>query len=169
MKISLQRFCLSAALGLMLATPAFADDDDWPMFGHDPFGARYNTGEKRLGPSNAAKLTVLWKFSTPAIVAGTPAVVGDAVFDGDTAGNVYALKAKDGKLLWKATIQGASFTGSPTVLRGRVVIGSRSNGVIYGLDRDTGSVTWQAKPNSFGRPAIWGSGTQVGKFVAIGV
>src|ERR1051325_11394600 len=98
MKIRTQLFGFGVvALGLLmgLAAPA-RSDDDWPMFGHDPLGTRYNTGEKRLSPANVANLKILWKFSTPAIVAGTPAVVGNSVFDADAAGNVYALKADYG-------------------------------------------------------------------------
>ena len=112
----------SSALGvvmvghlLALAAPARPDDDgdgdDWPMFGHDPLGTRYNTGEKRLGPANVAGPRVLWQYQTPAIVAGTPAVVGDTVFDGDAAGNFYALDAATGGLRWKTAIAGAAFTG----------------------------------------------------------
>jgi len=172
MTIRLQPFgfgVMVLALLLGLIAPAHAEEDDWPMFGHDPLGTRHNTGEKRLRPGNVAELRVLWKFPTPAVVAGTPAVVGNTVFDGDAAGTIYALKANDGRLRWKTSIPGASFTASPVVLRGRVVLGSKSNGVIYGLDSDSGTVLWQIKPNSFGRPAIWGSGTQAGRFVAIGV
>jgi outer membrane protein assembly factor BamB len=166
---SLGFFMMVPALLLGLSIAARAENDDWPMFGHDPLGTRYNTGERHLGPGNVANLQVLWKFATPAVVAGTPAVVGNSVFDGDAAGNIYALKADNGRLQWKTTISGASFTTSPVVLRGRVVLGSKSNGVIYGLDKDSGRILWQIRPNTFGRPAIWGSGTQVGKFVAIGV
>jgi polyvinyl alcohol dehydrogenase (cytochrome) len=143
--------------------------DDWPMFGHDPLGTRSNPGERQLSTANVAELKVLWQYATPGIVAGTPAVVGDTVFDGDGAGNVYALDAKTGMLHWKTSIAGAVFTASPIVHRGRVVIGSQSNGVIYGLNQGDGRVAWHVTPNTFGRPAIWGSGTQVGHYVAIGV
>jgi polyvinyl alcohol dehydrogenase (cytochrome) len=163
------------ALTLALLVPAARSDDDggggddWPMFGHDTLGTRFNTGEKKLGPANVAGLKVLWQQPTPAVVAGTPAVVGDTDFDGDAAGNFYALDAATGRLRWQTPIAGAVFTASPIVLRGRVVIGGQNNGVIYGLDQGNGRVIWQVKPNTLGRPAIWGSGTQVGKFVAIGV
>src|SRR5919201_4876407 len=92
---------------LVLVVPAWADDDDWPMFGHDPQGTRFNPGEKRLGPANVARLRVLWQHPTPAIVAGTPAVVGNTVFAGDAAGNFYALRADDATLRWKTSIPGA--------------------------------------------------------------
>jgi polyvinyl alcohol dehydrogenase (cytochrome) len=159
-----------AGLLLALVVPARSDDGgDWPMFGHDPLGTRTNTAEKRLGPSNVGGLKVRWRFPTPAIVTGTPAVVGGTVFDGDTAGNFYALDAATGKLRWKTAVAAARFTASPTVLRGRVIIGDQLSGSIYGLDKGNGRVLWRIRPNSFGRPAIWGSGTQVGKYVAIGV
>jgi polyvinyl alcohol dehydrogenase (cytochrome) len=163
---------LTALAVSLLAPAAWPDDgggDDWPMFGHDPQGTRFNTGEKRLGRANVAGLRVLWRQPTPAVVAGTPAVVGGTVFDGDAAGNFYALDARSGRLRWSASFSGVVFTASPVVLRGRVVIGGQSNGVIYGLDKGNGRVVWQVRPNTFGRPGIWGSGTQVGKYVAIGV
>ena len=119
--------------------------------------------------SNVSKLKILWQQPTPAIVAGTPAVVGGTVFDGDAAGNFYAIDAAKGKLRWKTTIDGAVFTASPIVLRGRVVIGDQKTGTIYGLDKGNGRVLWKILPNPFGRPAIWGSGARVGKYVAIGI
>ena len=122
-----------------------------------------------LGKSNVSRLKVLWQQPTPAVVPGTPAVVGGTVFDGDAGGNFYAIDAAKGKLRWKTTIDGAAFTASPIVLRGRVVIGDQKTGTIYGLDTGNGRVLWQIRPNAFGRPAIWGSGAQVGKYVAIGV
>jgi polyvinyl alcohol dehydrogenase (cytochrome) len=157
---------------LALASHARADDGDdgdWPMFGHDPHGSRYNSDERQLGPGNVSRLRLLWQHPTPAIVAGTPAVAGGAVFAGDAAGNVYALKAEDGRLRWQTAIPGASFTASPTVHRGRVVLGDKNTGTIYGLDQGNGKVRWKIRPNADGRPAIWGSGTIVGKHVAIGV
>ena len=177
MRTRAQRWGLGAALvGLLLglsAPPARSDDDgdggDWPMFGHDPQGTRFNTAEHRLGPANVAGLGVLWRFPTPAIVAGTPAVVGNTVFAGDAAGNVYALRADSGRVRWQTHIDNARFTASAVVTRGRVVLGSQTTGVIYGLDQGDGRVLWQIRPNTFGRPGIWGSGTRVGRFVAIGV
>jgi outer membrane protein assembly factor BamB len=178
MKTRVKRWGLGAAVvGLLLglsAPPTRSDDDggdggDWPMFGHDPRGTRFNAAERRLGPANVAGLKVLWRFPTPAIVAGTPAVVGGTAFAGDAAGNVYALKADSGQVRWQTHIDNARFTASAVVTRGRVVLGSQTTGVIYGLDQGNGRVVWQIKPNTFGRPAIWGSGTRVGDFVAIGV
>lgn len=152
--------------------PVRADDDgggDWPMFGHDPLGTRHNASEDRLGPGNVGRLRVLWRTATPGAVSGTPVVSGDTVYAGDTAGNVFAFKADDGSVRWRTPVSGASFTATAAVLRGRVVIGDRNTGTIYGLDKGNGKVVWQVRPNPFGRPAVWGSGTQVGKYLAIGI
>jgi len=50
-----------------------------------------------------------------------------------------------------------------------VVIGDKNTGFIYGLDQGNGKIRWKVRPNPDGRPAIWGSGTIVDKYVAIGV
>lgn len=157
--------------------PGGDDDDDgedvvargdWPMFGHDPRGTRHND-ESGIRARDVAKFKVLWRTPTPGAVSGTPAVVGDTVFAGDTLGNVFALRARDGTVRWRTHLDGAAFTASATVLRGRVVIGDQANGFIYGLDADSGAIRWKILPNPVGRPGIWGSGTIVGKHVAIGV
>jgi len=163
---------LIAGLAQVAAGGLARGDDgggDWPMFGHDPQGTRYNAGEKHLGAKNVAGLKVLWTQPTPAIVTGTPAVSGNAVYAGDASGNFFAIHAKKGTLLWKASIDGARFTGSPTVVGDRVVIGDQQNGFIIGFNRKSGEVAWKIRPNTLGRPAIWGSGTVIGKHVAMGV
>jgi polyvinyl alcohol dehydrogenase (cytochrome) len=84
-------------------------------------------------------------------------------------GNVFALDAATGRTRWSTNLPGAKLTASPTVLRGRVVVGDMVSGTIFGLDQQSGKLAWKVRPNTFGIPAIWGSGTQVGKNVVIGV
>jgi polyvinyl alcohol dehydrogenase (cytochrome) len=166
---------LHAALVLLALSAPFARGDDgsrdgdWPMYNHDPLGTRSNSAEHRLRPQNVAGLRVLWSVPTGGVVAGTPAVVGDTVFVGDTSGVFHALDARTGKIRWRTAIPGARLTSSPTVLRGRVVIGDQGNGSIYGLDQGNGRLLWSIKPNSSGMPGVWGSGTQVGENVAFGI
>jgi polyvinyl alcohol dehydrogenase (cytochrome) len=157
--------------------PGGGDDDggddvvargDWPMFGHDPRGTLHND-ESGIRPRDVAMFKMLRRTPTPGAVSGTPAVVGETVYAGDTVGNVFALRARDGRVRWQTKIDGAAFTASATVLRGRVVIGDQANGFIYGLDAESGEVRWKILPNPLGRPGIWGSGTIVGRHVAIGV
>ena len=74
------------------------DPIDWPMFGHDPAGTRYNFAENRLSSDNIAGLHELWRYPTAGPVVGTPAVVDNHVYAIDTTGTAYAL-TRDGDLL----------------------------------------------------------------------
>src|SRR5436190_1991888 len=56
-------------------------------------------------------------------------------------GEVLAMRAKDGKLMWRFPLPGRSET-SPIVIGSRVFVGSES-GDIYGLNRKTGKPDWQ--------------------------
>src|SRR5262245_58948938 len=80
-----------------------ADPNDWPMFGHDPAGTRYNQAEHRLSPATVGDLEVKWTYPTEGHVVGTPAVVNDRVYATGDAGVVYAL-TRDGDLLWRTAL-----------------------------------------------------------------
>ncbi len=162
-----------ATMSTVQTALALPGPGDWSMYGEDASGSRYNADEKKLGISNVANLAVLWQFPTATIVTGTPVVTDNMVFAAETGnfagGTVYALNANTGVVVWQTTLPGSNLTASATVMRGRVVIGDQATGNIYGLNEDNGKLLWTIKPNTYGKPAIWGSGTQVGKYLAIGV
>ena len=56
-------------------------------------------------------------------------------------GEALALRAKDGKLLWRFALPGRSET-SPIVVGSHVIVGSES-GDVYALDRKDGKPDWQ--------------------------
>jgi polyvinyl alcohol dehydrogenase (cytochrome) len=155
------------------------DPNDWPMFGHDARGTRYNFAEHRLGPDNVDDLEVKWTFPTDGPLAGTPAVVNNVVYAADLAGTVYAL-SRDGDLLWRTTLNvpsliTAKIATGPLVTNRTVVIGDLA-GQIHGLDIDDGEVRWTIRPGNGplfpdGHPfqQILAAGTMVGKYVAFGI
>ncbi|MCI0458747.1 MAG: PQQ-binding-like beta-propeller repeat protein [Gemmataceae bacterium] len=156
------------------------DPHDWPMFGHDAAGTRYNSAEHRLRPDNVGELQELWRFDTAGAISGTPVVVNNKVYAGDISGKVYALTS-DGELLWQTTLNVPSLinpkiNASPVVTNRTVVIGDMA-GQIHGLDVDTGQVRWTTRPPNpgpiFGNQhpfqMIMGAGTMVGNHVAFGV
>src|SRR5262249_40552832 len=154
---------------------------DWPMFGHDPAGSRYNSAETRLSPATVGGLHELWRFPTAGPVVGTPAVVNDRVYAADTTGTVYAL-SRDGEMLWRTTLNvpfplPVKLAISPLVTNRTVILGDVA-GQIQGLDADTGQVRWTTRPPNPGPPgfgdqhpfqSIIGAGTMVGNYVAFGV
>ncbi|MHB1423689.1 MAG: TIGR03118 family protein [Gemmataceae bacterium] len=147
---------------------------NWSEYNYNASGTRDNTAEHRLSPSNVSNLQVKWEFPTQGVVAGTPAVVDNTVYAGDSMGNFYAV-SRNGKLLWETKVNGP-VTDSPLVVNNTVIFGTLGDntadvpGTIYGLDARTGKVLWQTQPQpNDPRAQIWGSATLVGKNVAIGV
>lgn len=97
---------------------------------------------------SADKGKVEYKKPIGALGAASPAYSHGVVFAvtlqraaGVDQGEALALRAKDGKLLWRFPLPGRSET-SPIVVGSRVIVGSES-GDIYALDRKTGKPDWQ--------------------------
>lgn len=74
------------------------------------------------------------------IWTSSPAVVGGRVYFGSGDGNVYAVDASRGLLLWKASTGGVVH-GSPAVANGTVYVGSYDS-VLYAFDAETGARRW---------------------------
>lgn len=106
------------------------------------------------------KGTTKWTFVTAGQAAsGVQSSVTLApdgrVIVGDSLGNVYALGAKKGNLLWQASVAdtdpvASHIWGSPTVAMGKVFIGRASHndqpctpGHLYAFDLDTGAELWR--------------------------
>jgi outer membrane protein assembly factor BamB len=96
---------------------------------------------------SADKGKVEWKKQIGALGAASPAYSHGVLFavtlqrsPAVAAGEALALRAKDGKLLWRFPLPGRSET-SPMVVGKRVFVGSES-GDIYALDRTTGKQLW---------------------------
>jgi outer membrane protein assembly factor BamB len=99
---------------------------------------------------SADKGKVEWKKDIGGLGAASPAYSHGVVFavtlqkaPGVDQGEALALRAKDGKLLWRFPLPGRSET-SPVVIGSHVVVGSES-GDIYSLDRKTGKPDWQVQ------------------------
>jgi outer membrane protein assembly factor BamB len=73
----------------------------------------------------------------------SPAISGGKVYYGSGDGNVYAVDAASGVLLWKFPT-GNVVHGSPAVSRGTVYVGSW-DGYVYALDADSGQQKWAFK------------------------
>src|SRR5262245_5696487 len=156
------------------------DPNDWPMFGHDAAGTRYNSAEHVLSPSNVGALELKWAYPTDGPVVGGPVVVNDRVYAAADTGTVYAL-TRDGGLLWKTTLSvptqlSQKVAISPLVTNRTVIVGDMG-GQIHGLDVETGAVRWTTRPPNpepvFGDQhpfqSIISAGTMVGHHVAFGV
>ena len=77
-----------------------------------------------------------WRFTTALNVFGSPSVAGETVYDGDWAGNLYAIDERNGVERWRFHTSGAIFS-TPAIADECVFFGSDDGGV-YALNLTRG-------------------------------
>ena len=130
---------------------------EWPFYGGTLNNHREQLKEKSLDTGNVSELGVAWQTTTPdgGLIHSTPVVADGCVFTGTELGNVYALNADTGKVVWERALgeggegsnsfQGAGIVGAPAVVRGLVYVGvtTPKASVLAALDKTTGKVVWK--------------------------
>ncbi|KAA0156533.1 hypothetical protein FNF31_05886 [Cafeteria roenbergensis] len=118
--------CLAGVLVAIAATAsAQLATRDWPQFGKSPSFQSYSTAGPSASPSHSE-----WTFNAGDRVVASPAVVGDMVYAGSDNGNIFALNATSGALLW-AYATGGPVRSSPAVLADGSVIAGSYDGAVY--------------------------------------
>jgi outer membrane protein assembly factor BamB len=88
----------------------------------------------------------------------SPVVANGIVYFGSLDGNLYALNARTGTLLWTYPTGGTSLAPIPTVANGLVYFGSQDNNV-YALNATTGAFIWKyATGSAVGTPPAVANG-----------
>ena len=160
---------LVGMLALALAPPATAArkrcaaapsrSGEWPMYGHDVANSRDQRHERKIGPANVSSLSAAWVFSSAAYgdqstFNTTPVVSGGCVFIGSAAGDLYAINASNGHLVWRRHLAvpspglGGAIVGAAAI-HGRDVIwlvDETSGPYAIALDRSSGALRWRSKP-----------------------
>jgi len=116
---------------------------DWPQLAHNPQHTGYC--REKLKPP----FTIKWVVSFPPerlYPSIQPAVVEGLAFLGTESGNLYALKAGDGKQAWKfpegADNHVGAIMGTAGVEGGKVFFASM-DGCVYALEAQTGRPAWK--------------------------
>jgi outer membrane protein assembly factor BamB len=84
-----------------------------------------------------------WDSRVSALVAGGPVAGLNKIFLGTENGDVFALDAETGELVWQAKIKGEIIT-PPAIDSGILVVNSAS-GLLKGFDANTGKELWKAE------------------------
>ena len=130
---------------------------DWPFYSGTLDGHRQQLAEKWINPGNIAGLGVDWKTTPPdgGVIHSTPTVSDGCVYTGTEFGNVYALNADTGKIIWSQALgdggegsgfaQGAGIVGSPAIAGGLVYVAvtTPKASVLAALDQATGKIVWK--------------------------
>jgi hypothetical protein len=107
----------------------------------------YSSGYFFFGSANGTVYAVskdgeeLWHTSLGSTIETTPAVAFGKVFVGADDGNLYALNAASGKVLWKYST-GGPIIASPIVSINEIVYVGSTDGYIYALYAETGDLVW---------------------------
>jgi outer membrane protein assembly factor BamB len=112
------------------------EPDDWPTY----LGDNQRSSVTQIAINK--KVQHHWTFRPPSADRITaPVTAGESVFFGDDSGILWALRAKDGAVRWKAYTGGAIFF-PPAIWRGRLFAGS-SDGYVYAIEAATGRRLWR--------------------------
>jgi polyvinyl alcohol dehydrogenase (cytochrome) len=127
---------------------------DWPLYGHDLSGARHQTAANGLGPSVVGHLKPAWTFWAANVgdtgnFQSTPTIAGGCAYLGSSKGQVFALNADTGALVWRTQLpippgEPYGIVGAAVVDAGHVLVMVNRFGSPYAaaLDAATGSVQW---------------------------
>lgn len=145
-------------IAMMMAAPTSVNEsptDEWPTFHRDWARTGYTTSEV------PRDLQLLWSFqagnptnannsSNPAVAQGKVFLVADPGYGMNL--EIYAIDAGNGSFVWKYQTNGLGepSTPSPSVVGGRVYVGSGDN-YLYALNAENGELIWRFDVKANGR------------------
>ena len=148
------------------------------MAGRDLDNSRNQPSEREIDITNVRQLEPKWVFTTGSDVSATPTVAGNTVYFPDWAGNLYAVRANDGRLLWSRKISdyngraGSLSRVSPAIVEDQLILGDNKSGDgahVMAVDRRTGALRWITEVDSHPAAIITGSPVVHGNMVYLGV
>ena len=142
-----------------------ADPPVWAGWGADLHNRRFQPAPGAgLDREGVERLKLRWAFGFPGAAAtfGQPTSFAGRLFLGSEDGTVYALDAATGCTWWTfratATVKTAISVGN----QGRTVFFGDTNGYVYAVNMNDGSMAWKVHPESHAAARITGSPLLVG-------
>jgi polyvinyl alcohol dehydrogenase (cytochrome) len=127
----------------------------WLMAGQGRTNWHYQPLEKTISNQNAANLSVKWA-NQGGDVSATPSVSDGVVYYPDWSGNLYAVDATTGAVIWQDSL-GSFFTPAdgltgtvlsrttPTIDGNVLYVGLQNNGWLLAISRNKGSLIWRSQ------------------------
>jgi polyvinyl alcohol dehydrogenase (cytochrome) len=137
---------------LLFSIAATTSTADWTSSGQSINNLRSQPLETKISAKNAGKLTQLFAVSTDGDVSATPNISGGVAYFPDWAGNLYAVNATSGDVIWKVNL--GDYTGIPgTVSRstptsatgGTLLVGTQQGAYLLAIDQRNGSLQWKVQ------------------------
>ncbi len=109
---------------LLVVASGTARAEDWPAPGLDAGHARFSAER-----SGSRFTDGRWLVRGGGRVLASPVVADGFVVTADLDGNIRALRADDGQLVWRVTLE-STVQGTPAIARGRVFVPTVGNKVV---------------------------------------
>lgn len=153
---------LSAAIAVAAApaaaTAASTPSSQWPMFGQNDNNTA--AGSTSITTGSVGALKPKWIVTTSGDVSARAAIVNKVAYVPDWGGNVYAINASNGKLIWSKNILtdyfGGSVPGHPGVAKvvsrtspfvdtssNTVYLGTQTGAYLLAIDATSGALKWK--------------------------
>lgn len=154
-----------------------ASADTWINHGRDLHNTRHAADEHLINTNSVARMSLKWRFVTGFDVSATPAIYDGVVYFPSWNGNLYAVTADSGGLVWMKNLteltgilygdnqRGENTTlsrATPTVAgndNGSLIVGLYGPAVVLAVDRFTGALLWKKQIDSHPGAVVTMSGT----------
>ncbi len=160
-----------AAVSLLLATPANAQGG-WPIFGQNAANTASSNSDD-INAGNVAKLKLKWKFTTGGDVSARAAVTGGVAYFPDWGGNLWAVKAGNGKKVWGTQLSAYGLAPNtisrttPAVIDGVVYLGTQQGAWLLAIDAASGNLLWKTQLETVDTHAVITTSPTVRKGVLV--
>lgn len=173
---------LCATMTPLVSASAQPGPGSWPVVGQNVLDNRYQPNETQINPGNVEKLKPKWVFTTVSDVQDTPTVADGIAYFTDFAGNLYAVNADTGALIWQNQI--SNYTGnpnansrsSPAISGDELILGDTGNfgtaspgANVFAVNRMTGKLIWKTTVEPHVAAIITASPVAYGNNVYVGV
>lgn len=152
---ALSTLICGAVFAILAVAPLLGQD--WPMFGQNLTNSASTLSN--ISTNNAGELSTKWVFTTGGDVSARAAVVGGVAYFPDWAGNLFAVNAQNGKLIWShqfsdyGLASGTVARSTPAVVGGVLYIGTQYNaagstGWLLAINAANGKLLWKTQPDT---------------------
>lgn len=150
----------------------------WLNHGKDLTNRRFADEEVKISQKTVSQLQLKWKFVAGRDITTTPAIFDGTLYFPSWNGNLYAVDAKSGSLVWRKNLgeltglNAAGFVANvnvtvswstPTVVGRLLIVGIYGPAVVIAVDRATGDLVWLTRLDPHDAAIITMSGTVSGR------
>lgn len=147
---------------------------EWINHGGGLSNWRNAPNETLINVTSAVGLVQRWKFTAGLDITATPAIYDNVLYFPSWNGNLYAVTADTGKLVWEKNLTqllGYNATGfvrkvnvslsraTPSVAGDLLIVGLYGPAVLFAVERSSGDLVWYKELDSHPRGLITMSGT----------